>query len=74
MLNNFFLWYSEPKNSNKYRRDFIDKVAVAIDVLKISYIDIISMPVYEFTTLMEIKARSLEDQKKALEDMRNNYK
>jgi len=57
-----------------FRKDFIEKVAVAIDVLKISYLDIISMPVYEFTTLMELKAKSLEEQRKALEEMRSNYK
>jgi hypothetical protein len=68
------LWYSEPSKSNAFRKEFIEKVAVAIDVLKISYLDILLLPVYEFTTLMELKARSLEEQKKALEDMRNNYK
>ncbi|MCK9597027.1 hypothetical protein M0R19_07620 [Candidatus Pacearchaeota archaeon] len=68
------MWYSEPRKSNAFRKEFIEKVAVAIDVLKISYLDILLLPVYEFTTLMELKARSLEEQKKALEDMRNNYK
>jgi len=32
------------------------------------------MPVYEFTVLMELKAKSLEEQRKALAEMRGNYK
>lgn len=65
----FFVWYNHPNSDehiDQYKTNLNDNIFTCMELMKISYHDVVLMPVYKFYELLKWKQRLEEEKTKMI--------